>query len=489
MSLTKQLKSSGFWQSLEVLVLIITQFLYFGVMARLLEKSDYGLMAIANSFVAIGIIFAEGGMGAALIQKKDASREHNTAALQGGIIFSLVIVIIFEILAPYIANFFDNELLTDLIRVIAINFVLLAVSAVSLSLLQKEFRFRQSAMVTIMAAVIGYGGGIALGYMGYGVWSLVGAVLLNSFLKMAGYLYLAPVGFSMKWYYKEWKELFSFGSGMILLKTNNYLGTNGLILLLGKIFSPLLLGVFERSYQIKNMPSKYLGSILIKIMFPALSKVQDKEDRLFRIYDHGIGLSNSVLMPVALFLIYFSEEVVLIMLGDKWLDAVLPLQIMFLVLPFSISIKMTDSLIRAKGMVYKNVSRKMVYVAILLVSAGLGAYYYGLPGAAVAVVGSTVVNYLMMIYLVKVIFRRTFISVFYDPLRQGVILCLKIGFMILVYHLAYGMYHSPSIPGFLIFSGIVLGLILLAGLRFPTVFGSYIKTTLDRLLGGGKIYK
>ncbi|WP_168731269.1 lipopolysaccharide biosynthesis protein [Robertkochia marina] len=489
MSLTDQIKRSGFWQALEVLVLVITQFVYFGVMARILEKSDYGLMAIANGFVALGMIFAEGGMGAALIQKQNALKSHSKAALQGSILFSLCIVGLFYLMAPLIAAAFDQPMLAELVRVIAWNFVLLAIYSIPLSLLQKEMRFRHSAIVTILASVIAYSFGIVLGYKGWGVWSLVGAVLLNSLLKMIGYLYLAPVRFSIKWYYSEWKELFSFGSGMILLKVNSYISKNGLILLLGKIFSPGMLGVFERSYQINNMPSNYLGQILIKIMFPALSKLQDNEQRQFRLYDHGLGLSNSILMPLSLFLIYFSKEVVLIMLGEKWMDAVLPLQLLFVVMPFTISSRMTDALIRAKGLVYKNVSRKMIYAIILLVSCGFGGYYYGLGGAAVAVVFSTLINYIMMVYLVKVVFKRSFYQVFYGPLKQGVLLTLKTGILLLGYHFSYGMYNAPGVVPFLLFTTLSGIGVLIAGLRFPQFLGSYIKLTLDQVLGKYGFYK
>src|SRR5690606_34289468 len=111
--------------------------------------------------------------------------------------------------------------------------------------------------------------------------------------------------------------------------------------------------------------SKYLGGILDKVMFPVMSQIQDDEERLFKIYHFGLGFSNSILMPIALYLIYFSEAIVLILLGREWMEAVIPLQIMFGILPFSISSRMADSVIRAKGYIYKNVIRKYIYVLVL----------------------------------------------------------------------------------------------------------------------------
>src|SRR5699024_2924759 len=111
--------------------------------------------------------------------------------------------------------------------------------------------------------------------------------------------------------------------------------SNGLNLVLGKFFHPAQLGLFERTNTIKSLPSSYLGDVLDTIMFPAMAEIQSENDRVFKVYQHGLGVVNTLLMPLALFLIIYSKEIVLLLLGSNWIDAVLPLQIMFIVLPFS----------------------------------------------------------------------------------------------------------------------------------------------------------
>ncbi len=475
------------WQTAEVVALVVCQFIYFGVMARLLSKADYGLMAITNSIIAIGTIFAEGGLGAALIQRKNINLKHMNAALQGGVFFSSLIIGVFFLLAPLIAVIFDQPMLSPLIRVVALNFFLLSVTSVSMSLLHKKFMFRESALVTIISCVLGFGAGIVFGYLDYGVWSLVIANLLFSFLKMAGFFYFAPIKLQFRLYRKEWRQLFSFGSGMIILRISNYLGNNGLILMLGKIFIPSVLGVFERTFQIKNMPSNYLGKVLIRIMFPAMSEIQDEEERLFKVYDHGLGLSNSILMPLALYFIFFSGEIVHILLGQRWNEAILPLQIMFVVLPFSISGRMTDSVIRAKGLVYKNVSRKLIYVFILFICSGLGAWYYGLEGAAAGVTFSVVVNYLIMVYLVGSVFKRSFLDVFYVPLAQALRLTILLSIILVPYYFLFKRGGAINITAFLALSVFLCILLGLLAFKRPTWLGTYIHETLKKVKSRKKV--
>ena len=406
MALFKKVLNAGIWQTIEVITMLLAQMIYLGFMARILDKSDFGLMAIANSFVILGYIFAESGMGAALIQRKDITNNHINAALQGGILFGSILFVVFFSLSPLIAKFFEQPELKSLIRVIAINFFVLSISAVSIGIIKKGFKFKEKSIVTICSIMVSYTLGISLGLNGYGVWSLVFATLSASILQTIGFFYFAKVKLLKGFFLKEWKELFSFGFGIVLLKMNDYIGSSGINLVLGKIFSPSLLGVFERAFQIRTLPSASLGKILDSILFPSMSEIQDDQEKLFMVYQLSFGIVNTIFIPVALYLIFFSKEIISILLGNGWLEAVVPLQIMFVVLPLISSSQMGDSVIRAKGLVYKNALRKLFYVIVLLISSGLGAYYHGLKGAAIGVTISVLFNYLTMLFLVKTIFKK-----------------------------------------------------------------------------------
>ncbi|MFA7686571.1 MAG: lipopolysaccharide biosynthesis protein [Moheibacter sp.] len=474
MSITKNIKSGGFWKLVETLGMILCQFGYISVMARLLSKSDFGLMALANAIIGLGSILTEGGMGAALIQYQNITIRHKNAALIGNFITGFLFFGLTYFLSDSISHFFNQPELSNIIKIIAINFILLSISSISLNLLYKSLNFKSSSILTLFATIVGYTVGVILAWNGFGVWSLVYATLVMSVLKAILYFYFAPIKFRPGWYIQEWKELFSFGSGMILLRFSNYLSSGGINLALGKVFAPTLLGVFERSFQIKTLPSKYLGGILDKVMFPIMSQIQDEEERLFKVFYFGLGFSNSILMPISLYLIYFSKEIVLILLGEDWFDAVLPLQIMFVILPFSISSQMADSVIRAKGYIYKNVVRKYIYVTILLSSTILLGYFYGIVGAAIGVTVSHLLNYLLMIILVKKIFDKSVREIFYNPLKEASLLSIYLSCFLGINYIFTNLLYISSIIN-LIVTSFILGLIaIIVILKKPLILGSYI---------------
>jgi len=483
MSTINKLKKAGFWQTLQTLVSIISQFVYIGIMARLLSKADFGLMAIAGGFIGIGTIFSEGGMSAALIQRKKITQKHMNAALQGGIIFGFLFFILLFFTAKYIAVYFNQPELTLLIKVIGVNIILHSLSGISMGLLQKYFHFNKTAIVTMASSIIGYAVGVMLAFKNFGVWSLVFATLTTSLLNTIGFFYYAPVRFSLKVHLKEWKELFSFGSGMILLKIANFFNDRGINIILGKILSADLLGVFERTSKIKILPSRYIGKILDTIMFPAMSEIQDEHERLFRIYQQSLGMVNSLLMPVAAFLIFYSKEVVLILLGNDWLEAVLPLQIMFVVLPFSASGRMADSVIRAKGLIYKNVARKYIYVAVLITTTSLGAYFYGVIGAAIGVTFSFLFNYVIMLFLVKRIFKKSITDIFLKPVVEGVKLTAFVLVLIAVLNTLINNWgEQATVLNFLIISGILAAIVLIIVWKKPSLLGHYLHIVINQIL-------
>lgn len=482
MSVVNQIKNAGFWQTIEVASQLVFQLVYFSIMARLLLKEDYGLMAISTGVIGVGLIFVRGGMGTALIQKKKINDKYINAALQTNLFIGLILCLVFFLLSGVIGSFYDDGRLSLIVKVLSFNIILLSVNNITLSILHKNFNFKYSSLVSISATVLSNVLGLIMALNGHGVWSLVYATISGSALRTMGFLYFAPIKLSYKLYFKEAKELFVFGSGMMLLALSNFFSDKGLNLIFGKIFDSGTLGVYERAAHIKTLPSLFIGNVLDKVMFPVMSKLQDEEEQLMSIFKFGLGLSNSLMIPLSIFLIVFTPEIVSLLMGDKWMETIVPLQIMFVVLPFSNSGRMADSIIRAKGLVYKNVVRKYAFTAIILTLSLVLGYFYGIIGAAIGVSVSYFINYLMMIVLVNRVFNRAIKEVFVEPLVTG----FKLGFSMLVliftYKAIFGFFWEIDVFHFIIFSILCLILLFLIGRYKPRFLGIYISTTLSKYL-------
>ena len=172
-------------------------------------------------------------------------------------------------------------------------------------------------------------------------------------------------------------------------------------------------------------------------------------------------------------------------MGDNWSEAVIPLQIMFLILTFSNSGKMTDTVIRAQGLIYKNVTRKYIFTVIILILSGVLGYLYGINGAAIGIVISHFINYVMMIVLVKNVFKGSLREYFFNPFKEGLKLGSYLAILILAYKYFFNLWGKIDVTMFIAF---VIGLLIMSAVlvKFkPSIFGQYLGTTIRNTLKKG----
>lgn len=421
-----QIVKSGFWQLMNTGVIVFSQLVYYALMARLISKSDFGIMALLNATLNFGSVVAEAGMGDALLQRKHVEAGHKTAALYYSLATSVLFYIIAFFLAPFIAHFYNEVVLIKGIRILGISFILYALGSPSLNLLQKEFQFKKiffSDSLSLLASNIF---GLVLASMGWGVMSLVYSTLFYNIAKLIMLWIQEPLPIRIKTTWQHWKDLFNYGIMLTLIRIVNYLNSFGINFLIGKLVSISTLGVFERSYRIMNLPGRYLGDIVQKISLPAMVKVSDKKEQLFHLFRRSLSMVLTVLIPFSIFLSVFSKPVVLLLLGTRWTEAVLPLAILFLNLPFRISVRLSDGLMRVSNLLGNNFVRKVISLIFLLILIYVGSFW-GLIGIAAGITLATIQNYISMLIVIrKKMFTEHFFSVFFSPFIHGMKLSLFI---------------------------------------------------------------
>lgn len=429
----KSLKKAFAWQISNVVLHAVLQLVYYGILARLLSKTDFGIIAIANVFVNLSVLLSQIGMGPALIQRKNVSQTHITTAFYVSFIISIFVYGITYFTSGIFASFYEQPQLKEIIQVLTLSFVLAAFGSTPLSLLQKRMQFNRLFYVETIAGVFGMGIGIVAAILGYGVWSLVYGTLFLQFLRsLLAWIY-APVNLRIKPGQKEFSQLFHFGFGLTLVRLNNFLSISGLSFILGKMLPMATLGVFERSYRIMILPAKMLGNTIDRVMFPVMSKMQDDENTIKSFYKQNLTLALSLTLATSLWLSLYAKQVVLVLLGSKWMDAVVPLQILFLVLPFRISVRMTDSFVRAKALVYYSAFRKLIFNLVLF---GLVIYSvrYGLTGIAIAILVASVFQYFNMIQMAAK-YTNLSQSIYYEPFVKAFPIALLLFVPSLLIHL------------------------------------------------------
>lgn len=371
------------WSFAEQLLTRASNFVIGIVLARILSPTDYGLIGMLGLFLAVSQLFIDGGLTSALIRTKNPSEKDFSTVYLINIGLSILFYFLLFFCAPLIANFYQQPILIQMIRIIALILIISAVSSVQNTLLTIKVDFKTKTYISIISAVVSGAAGIVCAYNGWGVWALVAQSLASAITGSAMSLLFVrwiprPV-FSIE----SFRRLFSYSSKFLVANCINVFYGNSHSLVIGKLFSPADVGQYTRGGQFPGIVDSTITTALNKVAFPVLSQIQDDDERLIRGYEKYIQLSCFLIFPTMMGLCGCARPIVQILLKEQWLTCVPLMQILcFEKMAYGIS-TINLNLLYVKGrsdLVLKlEIIKKTIAFSILFItmSFGLKAMCYG----------------------------------------------------------------------------------------------------------------
>lgn len=383
MSLKLQTLRGIWWSTIERFAVQTVSFILGLIIARLLSPSDYGVIAMLAVFIAISQTFVDSGFSTALVRKIDRSESDNSTVFYFNIVVGLAVYVVMFFAAPFIAEFYQTPLLTPVTRVVSVTLIFSSFCVVQQALLTAKMDFKSQAKISLLSAIISGGVGIALAYYGYGVWALVVQTVVASLLRMV-----------LLWVFSRWRprapfskssfrELFSFGSKLLASGLLDTLYNNAYTIVIGKLFSAASLGLYSRANQFAQFPSSNITGIIQRVTFPVLSSIQNEDERLRINYRKLIRMSGFIIFPLMIGLAAVANPLIEILLTEKWIGAVIYLQIIcFAMMWFPIH-AINLNLLQVKGrsdlFLRVEIIKKIIGISILCITIPMGllAMCYG----------------------------------------------------------------------------------------------------------------
>ena len=301
------------------------------ILARLLSPEDFGLLGMILVFTGIAKLFSELGFGAALIQKTELEEGHLSSVFWLNIAVGLILTILVYMSAPWVASFYNEPRLILLVRAISISFVIAGFGVVQKAMMTRKMQFKLLAIIQLLSVFITGIITVLMAFSGYGVWSLVVQLISVSFL---GVVFLWLLGeWRPKFIFKAaaLKDMISFSANLLGAQLLNYGVRNFDYLLIGRYVGSSGLGVYTLAYKFMLLPINQVSRIIGRVMFPALSQIQDDNQRIKRIYLRANRVIGLLTIPLMFGMIVVARPLVLTIVGPNW-EAVIPvLQILCLV--------------------------------------------------------------------------------------------------------------------------------------------------------------
>ena len=288
------------------------------VLARLITPEEYGLIGIITIFIAVFNSIVDSGFSNALIRKNDIKEIDYSTVFITNMVLSVVLFIVFFFLAEPIADFFSQPLLKPLTQVMGSIVIINAFAIVQRTILTKNIDFKTQTKASVISSVVSGIVGMAMAFMGYGVWSLVGQQLSRAFLYTSSlwlYNHWLP---RMRFSWNSFRELFGFGWKLMVSALIDTIWREIYQVVIGKCYTAAALGQYTRAQQFGSVFSSNLNTVIQRVSYPVLSSMQDDKLRMKEGYRRVIKITMLVTFVLMLGLAAIAQPMILVLVGDQW---------------------------------------------------------------------------------------------------------------------------------------------------------------------------
>ena len=306
----------------------LISFSVFLLLARLLSPEDFGLIAMSGVFIAFMKVFLDQGFAAAIVQRKEVEREHLDTAFWVSIATSLLLTVLACGAAGWIADLYNEPLLTRVIQLLSINFIFKALNSVQNAILTRKLAFKTLAIRSLIGISAGGAVGIGMALGGFGVWSLIGYQLTNSIIEVP--ILWAVTDWRPRFRYSKqhFREMFDFGIHIIGMNGLGFLNNYADNLLIGYYLGPRALGYYTVAYRVLTVMSTLLSKTTNQVAFPTFSKLQQEPERLKRAFYQASHLTSLISVPAFLGIAVLAPQIVPTVFGEQWTPSIPVMQVL-----------------------------------------------------------------------------------------------------------------------------------------------------------------
>lgn len=406
------LKNGLLWSAIDRFSVIGIQILIEIILARIIDPKNYGLIGLASIFIVFGSVLLDSGFSKAIIQKIDRNQKDFATMFYLNLILSILFYVILFFSANYIGDYFKETQLPLVIKILCLNLIITGFTLVQRTKLEIELNFKKQASISLISVIISGIISITLAYNNFGVWALVFQSILMNVISLVLYFYFNPIIYSFNDVSKKsFIHMFKFGGNLTLSALIQAIYQNSFSFLIGKNINTTALGIYNKSNQFTLMPISVLTSVVNRVTYPEFSKHQNDNEFLQNAHLRYLKYFSYCIFPVFFTLAALSKEFVILVLGEKWIDAVDIIKLLcfaYILYPFTV-INMT---------LFQVKNRTSLFLRIDLVSKILSFMFlyflirYGIKGVCYTIIISQILQFTISIFFSSKLLKSNFITFF-----------------------------------------------------------------------------
>lgn len=319
--MSKKVVNAILWSLNTRLSMKIVEFITQLILARLLLPKDFGLIAIVMIFIAFGRAISTAGLQQALIQKKEIDIIDECSVFYFNIFVGAICTTIIFLSSGIISSYYDEKSLDIIIKIISFWFILNSLNVIQDAILSRQLNFKLKFQANLLSVFFASIISISLALIGFGVFSLVVQIMLTQLFKSIILWRLSTWRPKIIFNWIKLKSLLSFGLPVLISSIFTGFRINIFSIIIGKSYSTAQLGFYSRANQLQNITSKTFTTSLQNVLFPVFSKVQDDIILLKKGLKKSLKYLFCLLTPLMIFFIINAEEIIIVLLTDKWISS------------------------------------------------------------------------------------------------------------------------------------------------------------------------
>lgn len=315
----------GFLSSggMQLLNLIIGIFL-----ARLLSPGEYGIVGMLAIFTLLANNLQESGFGVALINIKNITHNDYNSVFWFNVGTSVLLYAILFLCAPLIAAFFHQPCLIPLSRFVFLAFIIASFCISPNAMLVRDLKMKEKAITSLSALIISGTVAVVMAIKGFSYWSLATQQVLYNVVICFGRYYYTRWYPTFKVDFTPVKRMFSFSYKVLITTVLTTINNNVLTVIFGRLFPAQAVGNFTQANKWNTMANQLVTNTVAQVAQPVLTRVTDDNELQRRIFGKMLRFTAFLAFPALFGLAMVAPQVILLAIGDKWVDSIPLLQIL-----------------------------------------------------------------------------------------------------------------------------------------------------------------
>ena len=454
----------------------VIDILVFSVLSRLLEKEDFGLFASVLSISVIFSSLSEAGIGAALIQKKDADEKYINTAFSLSFILGVIFSLLLFVLASPISSLLSIDRLSIPLQFMSITILCNSLNSVNNGILFKRLAFLKIGVINLTSLFVSSVIAIVLAYKGLGYYSIIAKAVISALMSVSLSYIIAGQ------HYKFWickKEALSIANfagwltfGVIIRNVSHQADK----LLMTSFLSITSLGIYNRPKEFITSIVTKVNSIFDTVLFPVISDIQDDSVKIRNAFSHSLYYLNLFSFLLVCSFIFNSDLIVRIFFGEKWLSIVPLFNILSLFMLLYSDSRLCDCFFRSLALVKQQFILRIIEL-IITICALLVSFKWDIKGVACAVL---FIQFTMVSIKIYILSCRINISVI--SIIRTILISWKIGLFLVPIMTLFVIVLPQNMVSDIFIAFIYVLLVIIIFNKYPKLVGSkYLEGGFDKL--------